>query len=379
MEVNNQNLNTFGDLPQALVEELLEKSQGVGKALFGVFDNVQKKRSQLRKALEDSKLLKKEADFSIPTPPTTCGVDGAYAKEELLSVDLLAGAAVALEGLTPPSETRYWEAPYHKVFIREEKHNPETSTILRGIMIGMEQILAEKAPHDIVFVDGSLTTPLIFLNQAINKAGSSNNKQLEVPKALFAILPEAITSYRKVTTNTRNDKLWVGMPKYTSNREVGEMMGWEQSYDDRALLTLLLNAGELTRPIDFHQPEQPWHLKFKPNEKDIEEIKRALSNLKVMYYKPHDWTPALRIELNASAARNDYQIGMVVQAIKYQSSTPGILEPYPLFLADRMVKSLGTGLPAFRQVVTRQMAEDYTGDVGEIFFSMHGYRTEKSK
>lgn len=379
MEINNQNLNTFGDLPQALVEELLEKSQGVGKTLFSVFDNVQKKRGQLRNELEGSGLLKKEADFGITTPPTTCGVDGAYAKEELLSVDLLAGAAVALEGLTPPSETRYWEAPHHKVFIKEEKHNPETSTILRGIMIGMEQILAEKAPHDIVFIDGSLTTPLIFLNQAIAKSESADNKQLSVSKTLVDILPEAITAYRKVVTNTRNDKLWVGMPKYTSNREIGELMNWEKSYDDRALLTLLLNPGELTKPIDFLQPAQPWHLSFKPSQNDIEKIKEALSNLKIMYYKPHDYTPALRIELNASAAQNDYQIGMIIQAIKYQCSTPGILEPYPLFLADRMVKSLGTGLPAFRQVVTRQMAESYSGDIGEIFFSMHGYRTEKSK
>lgn len=379
MEINNQNLNTFGDLPQALVEELLEKSQGVGKTLFKVFDGVQKKKSQFRKGLEKSGLLKKEADFGIPTPPTTCGVDGAYAKEELLSVDLLAAAAVALEGLTPPSETRYWEAPHHKVFIKEEKHNAETSTILRGIMIGMEQILAEKAPHDIVFIDGSLTTPLIFLNQTINKANTAENKQLIVSRSFFDILPESLRAYKKVVSNTRSDKLWVGIPKYTSNREIGEIMKWEKSYDDRALLTLILSAGELTKPIDFHQPEQPWHLNFPSQKGDIEEIKNALSNLKVMYYKPHDWTPALRIELNSSSADNDYQVGMIVQAVKYQCASPGIFEPYPIFLADRMVKSLGTGLPAFRQVVTKQMAEDYGGDVGEVFFSMHGYRTEKSK
>lgn len=379
MNTFNQNPNTFGDLPQALVEELLEKSQGVGKTLFAAFDEVQRNKSKFRQVLEKSGLLKKEADFNIPTPPTTCGVDGAYAKEELLSVDLLAAAAVALEGLTPPSEKRYWEAPYHKVFIKEEKHNAETSTILRGIMIGMEQILAEKAPHDIVFIDGSLTTPLIYLNQAINKAGDKENKQLDVSKALFSILPESLTAYRKVVCNTRSDKLWVGMPKYTSNREVGEKLGWEKSYDDRALLTLILATGELIKPIDLHQPEQLWHLVYPPQEENIKGIKNSLSNLKVMYYKPHDWTPALRIELNSSSASNDYQIGMIVQAIKFQCSSPGIFEPYPLFLADRMVKSLGMGLPAFRQIVTRQMAEDYHGDVGEVFFSMHGYRTEKSK
>lgn len=379
MEISNQNLNNFGELPQALVDELLEKSLNVGKALFDNFKNVQNKRSIFRKQLEDSGLLKQESEFSILSPPTTCGVDGAYAKEELLSVDLLAGAAIALEGITPPSETRYWENPHHMVYIKEEIHNPDSSTILRGLMIGMEQILASKAPHDIVFIDGSLITPLIYLNQAINKAELSKNKDLLITKALMEKLPEMLSAYSKILSNTRTDKIWIGMPKYTSNREIGELMQWEKSYDDRALLTLLLNPGELTKPIDFSQPKQQWHLRFDSNEREVKQIIETLSTLKVMYYRPHTWAPALRVELNTNAATNDYQIGMIIQAIKYQCSTPGIFEPYPLFLADRMAKSLGSGLPAFRQVVTRQMVEYYDGDAGEIFFSMHGYRTERSK
>ncbi|MCD6101089.1 MAG: DNA double-strand break repair nuclease NurA [Candidatus Marinimicrobia bacterium] len=379
MDLNNQNLNNFGDLPQALVDELLEKSQNVGKALFDSFKNVQNKRGIFRKQLKDSKLLKQESDFNISSPPTTCGVDGAYAKEELLSVDLLAGAAIALEGITPPSETRYWENPHHMVYIKEEIHNPDSNTILRGLMIGMEQILASKAPHDIVFIDGSLTTPLIYLNQAINKAELSKNKDLLITKALMKKLPEILSAYSKILSNTRTDKIWIGMPKYTSNREIGELMQWEKSYDDRALLTLLLNPGELTKPIDFSQPKQPWHLRFDSSKREVEQIIETLSTLKVIYYRPHTWTPALRVELNANAATNDYQIGMIIQAIKHQCSTSGIFEPYPLFLADRMAKSLGSGLPAFRQVVTRQMVEYYDGDAGEIFFSMHGYRTERSK
>ncbi|MCL0083608.1 DNA double-strand break repair nuclease NurA [Thermodesulfovibrionales bacterium] len=379
MEIFNQNPNTFGDLPQALINELLEKSQGVGKTLFDAFNNVQKKKSQFREGLKKLELLRRDTDFDMPTPPTTCGIDGSCAKEELLSVDLLAAAAVALEGLIPPSEKRYWEEPRHKVFIKEENHSPETYTILRGVMIGYEQILAEKAPHDVVFIDGSLTTPLIHLNQALSMAKSGNNKNLKVSKKLFDIISESLTAYSKTVGNIRSDKLWVGMPKYTTHREVGAMLNWGQAYDDRALLTLVLTAGELTKPIDFEQPEQPWHLSFESSRKDIEVIKDALSTLKVMYYKPHDWTPALRIELNTSAAANDYQIAMVLQAIKYQCSTPGIFEPYPLFIADRMAKSLGIALPAFRQVATRQMAEDYSGDIGEVLLSMQGYRTEKDR
>ncbi len=377
---DSSNNDTFGDLPQALVEELLGKSQEVGNALYSSFSNIQNQKKKFREDLEKGNILKREADYSVSVPPTTCGIDGAYAKEELLSVDLLAAAAVALEGITPPSETRFWEGPHHQVIIQEEKHNPDTNTILRAIMIGMEQQLAEKAPHDVVFIDGSLTTPLIFFNQAINKAEESDdNRELSISKKLFEVLPESLASYRKVLGNSRTDKLWVGMPKYTTNREIGRSMKWDQSYDDRALLTLLLAPGELTTPLPFQKPSQPWHLTYKPCEKDIQSIKDSLGGLRVIYYRPHVWTPALRIELNSHTAANEYQLGMVLQAVKFQCATAGIIEPYPLYIADRMVKSLGTGLPAFRQVVTRQMAEDYDGDIGEVFFTMHGYRTERSK
>ena len=371
---------TFGDLPQSLVKELLEKSEDVGKALSASFIKIHKNKENLKQDLKNAGVLKKENDYRVITPPTTCGVDGAYAKEELLSVDLLACAAVALEGLTPPSETRYWEEPHHLVYINEEEHNPETNTILRAIMIGMEQILAERAPHDVVFLDGSLTTPLIFFNQAITKiAETDKSHQMAVSKKLIEILPDALTSYRKILGNSRGDKLWVGMPKYTTKRELGEKMKWDRSYDDRALLTLLLSPGELVDPMSIEKPSEPWHLTYDHKKQDVEAIKTSLENLKVMYYKPCEWTPALRIEITSTAAVNDFQLGMILQAIKFQCSTPGIFEPFPLFLSDRMVKSLGVGLPTFRQVVTKKMAEDFDGDIGEVFFSMHGYRTEKSK
>lgn len=377
---DSNNQNPFGDLPQALVEDMLEKSTSIGKSLFETFNNIQKQKKAFREKLDSSKILKRESDYSVSTPPTTCGIDGAYAKEELLSIDLLAAAAVALEGITPPSESRFWDGPHHEVIIQEEKHCAESSQILRAVMISMEQILATKAPHDVVFLDGSMTTPLIFLNQAITQSNdSTESKELTITKNFYEILPDGIEAYKKVLCNSRTDKVWVSMPKYTSKKEIGEMIGWDQSYDDRALLTLLLQPGELTRPTKLQKPSQPWHLTFQQKQKEIEEIKKALNDLMVIYYKPHSWSPALRIELNSHVATNDYQIGMVLQAIKYQCATAGIFEPYPLYIADRMVKSLGKGIPTFRQVVTRQMAEDYEGDVGEIFFTMHGYRTEHAK
>lgn len=56
-----------------------------------------------------------------------------------------------------------------------------------------------------------------------------------------------------------------------------------------------------------------------------------------------------------------------------------MLEPYPVYLADRMVKSLTRAIPAFRQITTQRISERYTGDIAEVFFAMNGYRSETGR
>ena len=53
--------------------------------------------------------------------------------------------------------------PRHQVVVEAETHNDTTGTVLRGLMMTMELGLAAQAPHDLVFLDGSMTTPVIYL------------------------------------------------------------------------------------------------------------------------------------------------------------------------------------------------------------------------
>ncbi len=173
------------------------------------------------------------------------------------------------------------------------------------------------------------------------------------------------------------------MPKYTTRRELGKKFKWQRHCDDRAILTNILLPGEFTSPIPLEEPQQPWHLKVPYNDKGLERSKddviSGIKRLYVLYYKPHNWTPALRIEMASSVATNSSRVSVLLQGLKYQCGTPGILEPYPLYIADRMVKHLGGAIPAFRQTATRRMTEQHQGDIGEIFFNMHGYRTESAR
>ncbi len=375
----------FTELPEALVEEMLSKSELVGDRLYDTFKEIQNNKTNMRKQLQEQKILKQDTEVGYPGIPTTCGVDGSYAVEKLLATDFAACAAVAIEGLTPPSEKRYWEKPHHRVFIHPERHDPDTGTVIRGLMMEMELELAAKAPHDIVFLDGSLTTSLIYMNQAINKTleWENDGNKTEVGKKLIEGFEKFLEDYKTILESSRSDKLWVSLPKYTTRRELGKMFNWPSYYDDRAVLTTILSPGEFTSPIPLEKPPQPWHLRIPYNKRELERLKNevisAINRLYVMYYRPHNWTPVFRIEMASSVASNNSRIAVLLQGLKYQSGTSGIIEPYPLYIADRMVKHLGSAIPAFRQTATRRMTELHQGDIGEIFFSMHGYRTESER
>jgi len=366
----------FAELPEALVEEMLSKSEKVGEILFNSFIEIQEDKEKIRKQLQGENILKKDTDVGYPGIPTTCGVDGSYAVEKLLATDFAACAAVAIEGLTPPSEKRHWEKPHHRVFIHPEKHDPDTGTVIRGLMMEMEFELAAKAPHDMVFLDGSLTTPLIYMNQTINKMLDA--EETVINKNITENFKNFIDSYKTILVASRTDKLWVSMPKYTTRRELGQKFKWPSHYDDRAILTTILSPGEFTEPILLGESQSPWHIKLPDGniDKSFDDIIRRIH---ILYYRPHNWTPAFRIEMASSIASNNSRIAVLLQGLKYQCGTPGILEPYPLYMADRMVKHLGSAIPAFRQTATRRMAELHQGDIGEIFFSMHGYRTESGR
>ncbi len=373
---------SFSDLPAALVAEVIRHTTIVGDTLLEAFENTREKRNSFRKSLEQSGLLIHESTLGYPPLPTTCGTDGSYAIDRLLTTDLVAAASVAVEGLTPPSEKRHWEEPRYIVFVKSEPHHPDTATVLRAVMLGGELQLATKAPHDLVMIDGTLTLPIIYFNQALNKAPET--PELQCSQAFLNNICDYLQSYVTILKAQRSDKQYVSLPKYSTRREVGKALGWPTQYDDRGLLSLLLKGGEMTRPVPLEPPSQEWHLATRTLPKEVrsmaeqltQEIINNIGQVNVFYYKPHDWIPAVRVEIAKSIATNQYRLATVVQGIKHQCATAAMLEPYPVYLADRTVKALAKSIPTFRHVTTQTVAERYRGDIAEVFFALHGYRSE---
>ena len=365
----------FQDLPQALVEEMLGEYKRLGAELSTSLEKMENTKEQTRAFLSKAGLLRRDSSILRSyTHPTTCGVDGAFAVERLLATDMAALAGVAVEGLSPPTEVRLWPQPHHLCKVLTVNHNEATSLVIRAIMITMEMELAAKAPHDVVFLDGSLTTPVIHLNQALARLGEV---PVELSQSLLSGLASALDNYKEILASRRTDKIYAGVPKYTSRNEVATRVGL-RGYEDRSMLSFSLQGGELVGPLDMIEHGEDWHFSSLPKELigRGNEVISLIRDLSVLYYRPYEHFPALRIELAPSIARNQSRLSILLESLQLQSGAAAIMEPYPLYLADRMVKHLGSALPAIRRATTQEIATTTPLDVGSVFMAMHGYRTE---
>jgi hypothetical protein len=378
------NTSPFAELPAALVEEILVRTEDIAGSLVDAFSRLKAEREDVRQRLQRAGLLKRKSDLGSPPYPTTCATDGSYAIERLLTSDLLVTAAVAVEGLTPPSETRHWAQPHHQTYVAAEPHSDETATILRALMLGYELELAVNAPHDLVLLDGSFSLPIIYFNQSLNAAPFS---RLKTATEFLQKAEQFLTAYKGLLSAQRSDKQVAALPKYTTRREVSKRIEWPLDQDDRGLLTHVLDPGEFTAPLPLETPESPWHLGTASLPFDIRERVEALANqvvdllgqVRVLYYKPHSWIPALRVEVASSIASNPHRLAIVLQGLEMQCAVASMLEPYPNYLADRMVKALVKALPAVRQITTQRVAEQFSGDIGDVFLAMHGYRSDSGR
>ncbi len=379
MQVNSSEIHPFNELPEALVEELLNQCGSMGDTLSRSFRNLLDNKGAIRNDLADNGLLKHDSDLlTNQSYPTTCGVDGAYTLERLLSTDMVAVAGVAVEGLTPPSETRHWEYPHHLCEVLPTKHHDKTGLVSKAIMLSMELELANSAPHDVIFLDGSFTTPLINIQQALYTIDEVDRHLSDI---LFERMKDTMEAYKTVVHARRSDRQFVSVPKYTSHNQIAKILLKDGVYEDRALLSFVLSAGEYIRPFPFKVPDSMWSFAepFLKEMGNLETIIDGMRNLYVVYYRPFIHSPTFRLELPQSVATDRNRLCKVFEAIKLQSGTPGIFEPYPLYLADRMVKQMGRAVPAIRKATTQEMLQFWDEAEAEIYLLMHGYRTETGR
>lgn len=365
----------FAELPDALVRDLLQQAPLVAEGVTRNLQALKAAAETLRREAERRNWIRRKADLDIPREPSVVGIDGSYQVHRLSAVDLCAAAAVAVEG-TSREATRHWQEPYHRIWVGGVEHSKNVVNTLRGLMISMELDLAATAPHDLVLLDGSFVTLLIYLNQgltSVREAPSYVAKEFQRRWRDEAVLQKFLNLLASDRT--------VAVPKYSGRNELVDLVTNANLpiTDGRTLASLILSPGEYTvsLPIDhFEGEDREYHL---PNEycpeKTQREINQNLADMRVIFFRPFGWVPAIRLELPYPIVCSQPRLSMVLHGIERQFFSPAVAEPYPLFLADRMVKSLGAGAAVIEQTVAQHFA-DQSSDPEATMLFLQNYRTE---
>lgn len=368
--------DTFSDLPDALVKDLLACAVPVAEDVRKRIETLKASRETCRRAAQDQGLIKRKADLDVPREPSVAGIDGSYQIHRLTSLDLCAAAAVAIEGTSKEAE-RHWPEPYHRMWAGGVPHNDNTTGVLRGLMVGMELELAKEAPHDLVLLDGAFASLIIYLNLGLVNLGKVQLAGDELRRRW-----QDQTIFQRLLTLMRSDRV-VAVPKFTSRNELvaAGRLPSADGIDGRTLATLLLEPGEYTAPLSVYggppggEPEE-YHLpKEFCLEDDQREMNEILQAIRAIYYRPFGWVPALRLEVPGAIANSLTRLSTALDGIARQFFSPAVVEPYPLFLADRMVKSLGSGVSVIEQTVAQHVA-DRGVDVELTMLCLQNYRTE---
>ena len=380
----------FTDLPQALVEEMLQYSDQFTERTTDALRKVNAEKKILHDALEQKEMIVHESEIVKGNQdPTTAGTDGSYCVDRLLASNYVAVAAVAVEGLTPPKlDEPIWPRPRHFVKMASLPHDDSSIVWAQAIMLGMEIQLAGLAPHDVVLLDGSINTHIISFNKALSTESHAELVDYFIEgdrtastgdEARFGPLKKTLESYKEIISAERTDKISAFLPKYSRRNEICSKIGLE-GHDDRGMLTLVLKPGELTAPMNVMiGKEGGKHIHSKIHELEprlTNDIEGLMAETCVLYYKPYEHFPALRIEIGRTVAENKSRLAMLLEAIRRQSGAPGMFEPFPVFMADKMVKHLATALPAIKKQSVMEISKQWKGDVSDVYLATHSYRTE---
>jgi hypothetical protein len=373
-------METFADLPDALVRDLLAKALPVATLVSQNVEKLRRQKDSLRADARGNNLVLRKADLDVVREPSVVGVDGSYQIHHLTALDLSAAAAVAVEG-TAKEAKRLWPQPYHHMWVESVRHSLNAVGPLRGLMVSMELALANQAPHDLVLLDGSFASLVIYLNQGLTS----------LPDCPSALCTEFLNRWQSgllanLFALLKSDRT-VAVPKFTARNElIAEFINPPQvEVDGKTLATLILEPGEYTKPLPILQKGETYHLADTVTiagqqillraDAEERELNSRLKDLRVVYFRPYGWIPALRLEITGAVASSTARLSMVLEGITRQFFSPAVIEPYPLFLADRMVKSLGAGVAVIEQAVAQQVAGNAT-DVETTMLFLQNYRTE---
>ncbi|MER6562099.1 hypothetical protein ABT300_31045 [Streptomyces sp. NPDC001027] len=368
----------YARLPEDLLTELLTAAPAVTRQVEDLLGPALQMRDELREAAHTLGMIERWPGGRVKP---VAAVDGGFAVERTVAIDLALSVAVGVEGFPPDGHSWVWNDNQYSLAHHVLAHGLDNERLARAGMAIQELDVLADTPHEVRIYDGSHLTPVIQLNAAL----ASRSEPVRSLTAQLASQHGLVGAFGAFVEDTKI----VAMPKYNSSRTLCDQLETEIAKDvpcdDKYVTSLILEAGEYTTPQPV--PPDPWrqlHVVANPDAtKPVRDLAEALHTslrntlrehkLYTLYFRPSSAAPAYRIEVKPDLALDTDAVHDLLASIAFQLASPFLQEPYPQYLADVMAKSVGFGIDAL-QAATHLFLARQTPELAQAV--IHSYRTE---
>lgn len=358
-------------LPRDLVNEILKNSEKIRSNLEEIYLSLIQTKTEIRDKLNAAGKIR-EFKGSVLKPQHICGIDGSYVIDSLLSIDVICVAAVGVEGQPLSGHTPLlWKEPQHSTEVFCVPHDERTSILARALMTMKEINMTQKAPHDLILVDGSGSTPLAAVASGINEIERWKHHEV------FTLLLEEYfyfrSNYKKALNNTDQSKIIAFLPKYVTTKAIQQSLEVDIDIDDRTLSTLILEEGEFII-IDTSKTAGGHQIVLPDGKTDY--FNEDLAQIVSIYFRPRNELPALKIDTSKKVVNDEAKLYFLLEGISSQCISPCIFEPYPLFVADQFVKNIKDALIISRESASIQNKYSKVLKGVQSFINFYSFRTK---
>ncbi len=354
--------DTFGDLPDALIHELLTKVDTISENASDKVQELIEMRDSLRERALGLGLIETAIPPSNSPYKSVAGVDGSAVTRRLASLEINAAAALAVDGVSSLSNDgsangaargqELPDLPHHFEVPRPTKPLRYSSEIAYGLMFCMEYLVAEEVKRDLVMLDGAFSTGMVAISLGLKSADA------EYDDLSNALKRRWVEESKGAISDILSSDRMIALPKRTSGNEFATQTrlfgSREVDTNGRSTASLILEPGEFSGPFNLETHTfyiDPVYM----TRQEINDLDDLYSQIKIVYYKPHSWSHAYRIELPPAIAEDATRLHAVLDRIKLETTNPAMMEPYPLYVADRFVKSLAKGIDSMMAAVRREV------------------------
>lgn len=340
------------NVPAEIVKRLLERGYEVATRAAGKAAEFTAMRDKVRASL--SGIISKVSDEVLDGvgKQHVTAVDGGLVCESRSIGDLCTAV-----GVTAGSSV---ESGGCDIWMDSVPRSPHNKEILSGVMSSLEVMLASGAPGDVVMIDGAMLSTLINVSKSIREARSTKKPSPLTERALASASDGMRDAVMEILGNVR----FVAMPKYTTTNEFAALLPEELAgHDARTIATMALRPGEMTdftvRPASGDDKQRQLigpSLGFSGD--GAKAFAAALDGVSSCYYRPHPWTPAFRLDMTAGTADDEEAILRALRAVRDTTTTSGLREPFPLYLADMFAKQVSVGASPVVEMASLSSAAD---------------------